>query len=74
MAKTLFGESFPDLWLFAMGLIFIGVVLGLPNGIAGLYATYVGPHVERLMDRVLGSAGKAPEQTDPTLSSQGVTP
>jgi len=36
-AKTSFSESFPELWLFAMGALFIGVVLAFPNGIAGLY-------------------------------------
>jgi len=35
--KTSFSETFPELWLFAMGALFIGVVLAFPNGIAGLY-------------------------------------
>src|SRR6267154_304463 len=33
-AKTLFSEDFPQLWLFAMGALFIGVVLAFPNGLA----------------------------------------
>ena len=40
-AKTSFSESFPELWLFAMGALFIGVVMAFPNGLAGLYQTHV---------------------------------
>lgn len=59
VAKTTFGETFPQLWLFAMGLIFIGVVLGLPNGLAGVYSQWVAPHVDKLMDRLLGKEQQA---------------
>jgi urea transport system permease protein len=44
-AKTTFSESFPELWLFAMGAIFIGVVLAFPNGLAGLWADHVAPRL-----------------------------
>ena len=50
-AKTTFSESFPELWLFAMGALFIGVVLAFPQGLAGLYADHVEPHVKRLLRR-----------------------
>jgi len=33
-AKTSFSESFPELWLFGLGALFIGVVLAFPNGLA----------------------------------------
>ncbi|MBI1182201.1 MAG: urea ABC transporter permease subunit UrtC [Alphaproteobacteria bacterium] len=36
-AKTSLSESFPELWLFAMGGLFIAVVLAFPNGLAGVY-------------------------------------
>jgi len=49
-AKSTFSEMFPELWLFAMGALFIGVVLAFPNGLAGLYNTYVAPQVKRLLD------------------------
>jgi len=42
-AKTTFSESFPELWLFAMGALFIGVVLAFPSGLAGLYSQYIQP-------------------------------
>jgi urea transport system permease protein len=53
-AKTTFSEDFPQLWLFAMGALFIGVVMAFPNGLAGIYDTYLAPAV----DRLLGRAGK----------------
>lgn len=45
-AKTSFSESFPELWLFAMGALFIGVVMAFPNGLAGLYQSYMRPWLE----------------------------
>ena len=41
--KTYFSESFPDLWLFLMAATFIGVVMALPNGLAGLMDSHVKP-------------------------------
>jgi urea transport system permease protein len=35
--KTLFSESFPELWLFLMGALFISVVVFFPNGLAGIF-------------------------------------
>jgi urea transport system permease protein len=40
--KTAFSESFPALWLFLMGALFIAVVMFFPNGLAGLYEQYGG--------------------------------
>lgn len=39
--KTYFSESFPDLWLFLMAALFIGVVVAFPDGLAGLYSKYM---------------------------------
>lgn len=36
LGKTYFSESAPDLWLFLMAALFIGVVMAFPNGLAGL--------------------------------------
>ena len=41
--KTYFSESFPDLWLFLMAAMFLGVVLAFPEGLAGLYVNKVRP-------------------------------
>ncbi|MDX1653961.1 MAG: urea ABC transporter permease subunit UrtC [Candidatus Competibacteraceae bacterium] len=36
-AKTWFTASFPEVWLFALGALFVGVTLLLPAGIVGLF-------------------------------------
>lgn len=46
--KTLFSESFPELWLFAMGGLFIAVVLAFPRGLAGLVTDQLVPLITRL--------------------------
>ncbi|GDY27766.1 ABC transporter permease [Agarivorans sp. Toyoura001] len=51
LAKTSFSESFPELWLFAMGALFIGVVLAFPDGLAGLYQTYIQPWFKHFINR-----------------------
>ena len=38
--KTTFSESFPELWLFLMGGLFIAVVMFFPNGLAGIWQEY----------------------------------
>jgi urea transport system permease protein len=35
--KTYFSETFPELWLYLMGGLFIGIVMFFPNGLAGLF-------------------------------------
>ncbi|WP_029005533.1 urea ABC transporter permease subunit UrtC [Azorhizobium doebereinerae] len=50
-AKTSFSESFPELWLFGLGGLFIAVVLLFPNGLAGLYRSYVEPRLGALFGR-----------------------
>jgi urea transport system permease protein len=46
-AKTTFSESFPELWLFGLGALFIGVVLAFPNGLAGLWRERIEPRLTR---------------------------
>lgn len=36
IAKSLLSETYPDVWLYLLGALFIGVVLFFPNGILGL--------------------------------------
>lgn len=38
--KTYFSETFPELWLFLMGGLFIAVVMYFPNGLTGLYESH----------------------------------
>ena len=48
-AKTSLSESFPQLWLFGLGALFIAVVLAFPNGLSGIWADHVQPHIDRLL-------------------------
>ena len=45
--KTYFSESFPDLWLFLMAAMFLGVVLAFPDGLAGVYNNRIKPWLAR---------------------------
>src|SRR6056297_3947085 len=47
-AKTSFSESFPELWLFGLGALFIAVVMAFPNGLAGLWSEHIEPRLMRL--------------------------
>src|SRR5580698_7696417 len=47
-AKTSLSESFPELWLFGLGGLFIAVVLAFPNGLAGIWQDHVQPRIDRL--------------------------
>jgi urea transport system permease protein len=59
-AKTSFSESFPELWLFAMGGLFILVVLAFPRGLAGIMTDQIIPFFRRLGDRGGGHARPSP--------------
>ncbi|WP_144958661.1 urea ABC transporter permease subunit UrtC [Pseudomonas oryzihabitans] len=54
--KTYFSESFPELWLYLMGGLFIVVVLYFPNGLAGLWKS----HGQRLVARLKRQPAGAP--------------
>ncbi len=75
-AKTSFSESFPELWLFAMGGLFIAVVMAFPNGLAGLYNTYAAPKVDaflaKLFTRKPPAIVEAPASATPAVSSKPV--
>ena len=45
--KTYFSETFPDLWLFLMAAMFLGVVLAFPDGLAGVYNKRIKPWVSK---------------------------
>jgi urea transport system permease protein len=52
--KTYFSESAPDLWLFLMAALFIGVTMAFPNGLAGLVEEKLKPWwARRQADRKL---------------------
>jgi urea transport system permease protein len=63
-AKTTLSESFPELWLFAMGGLFIAVVLAFPNGLAGIY--------DSLVNKINKRKAQAPAK--PEVSETTTTP
>jgi urea transport system permease protein len=48
-AKTSLSESFPELWLFGLGGLFIAVVLFFPDGLSGIWRDHVARHIDRLI-------------------------
>jgi len=75
--KTYFSESFPDLWLFLMAALFIGVVLAFPNGLAGLYESHVKPRFGKRKDKPSSAAtstDSAPPDTTHSASPHGGKP
>jgi urea transport system permease protein len=84
--KTLFSETFPDLWLFLMAALFIGVTMAFPNGLAGLVESHIKPwwarrQAERVQirERVAAAqaaypeapAGRAPGRPKPARTPSG---
>lgn len=66
--KTMFSETYPELWLFLMGGLFIAVVMFFPNGLAGVwdkYAKRVG-----FIRRIMEGKGKA-DNTSADSNTQG---
>jgi urea transport system permease protein len=57
--KTYFSESFPDMWLFLMAGMFIGVTMAFPMGLAGVWAGYVVPNWNKWRQGKAGNAGNA---------------
>lgn len=62
-AKTTFSESFPELWLFGLGALFIAVVLAFPNGLAGIYRSYVEPRLTRKVKALAPVGAPVPHGT-----------
>lgn len=71
-AKSYFSESFPSLWLFFMGALFIAVVMFFPNGLAGLYVTYAKPKVDQLLAKFKRKTPPPATDDSTPLSSETV--
>lgn len=59
--KTYFTAAFPEIWLFALGALFILVTLFLPKGILGLYGSWTNrsaSHAAHKDDEVLPAVVK----------------
>ncbi|MBT6177751.1 MAG: urea ABC transporter permease subunit UrtC [Deltaproteobacteria bacterium] len=57
-AKSWFTVAFPDLWLYFLGFLFIGVTLFLPDGLIGF-----GRTAREMSKRVLERAGRRVKET-----------
>jgi urea transport system permease protein len=61
-AKSYFSEHFPQLWLFAMGGLFIAVVMLFPNGLAGIWK-WIEPRIRIRKRQKPAEAGVAASAT-----------
>lgn len=61
-AKTSFSESFPELWLFGLGGLFIAVVMLFPNGLAGIWSEKVMPQINALWNKRPTNAQAGPSK------------
>jgi urea transport system permease protein len=79
--KTYFSESAPDLWLFLMAALFIGVTMAFPDGLAGLWEQKIKPWwANRQLDRkvqaerVKAAHAAYPEVLPPSQPNGGAMP
>lgn len=68
--KTLFSESFPDLWLFLMAGLFIGVTMAFPMGLAGLWDEKIRPWWKSRRQALREAAIKPPAAAMPAPAPQ----
>ena len=66
--RTFFSESFPDLWLFLMAALFIGVTMAFPMGLAGVWESHIRPRMQGL----IGKRGARIHQDEIALESAAV--
>ncbi|RRV42875.1 urea ABC transporter permease subunit UrtC [Pseudomonas sp. o96-267] len=64
--KTYFSESFPELWLYLMGGLFIVVVMYFPNGLAGLWDSHGKRWLARLQRKPQVAAAPKPVAVAPS--------
>jgi len=67
--KTLFSESFPDLWLFLMAGLFIGVTMAFPMGLAGLWESRIVPWWKGRREALRRAAVQPPPAAMPPASA-----
>ncbi|MCU4118714.1 urea ABC transporter permease subunit UrtC [Variovorax sp. N23] len=72
--KTLFSESFPDLWLFLMAGLFIGVTMAFPMGLAGLWESHIAPWWKNRRQALRDASVKTPSTGTPQQPPRIVDP
>src|ERR1700693_2241027 len=60
--KTMFSEDFPQLWLFALGGLFIAVVIASPRGLAGIVTDQIIPRLGSWKGRGRNQPSPAPAE------------
>jgi urea transport system permease protein len=65
--KSLFSETFPQLWLFAMGGLFIAVVVLFPDGLAGLWDLARRRAIPAIKNMWAGGSSIAPPEISPPV-------
>jgi urea transport system permease protein len=63
--KTFFSESFPDLWLFLMAGLFIGVTMAFPMGLAGVWEERIVPWWKGRQAALRAAAAARPQPPSP---------
>ncbi|MDZ4104296.1 MAG: urea ABC transporter permease subunit UrtC [Hydrogenophaga sp.] len=63
--KTFFSESFPDLWLFLMAGLFIGVVMAFPMGLAGVWESKIVPWWKGRQSALRDASAARPQPPSP---------
>ena len=71
--KTYFSESFPDMWLFLMAALFIGVTMAFPMGLAGVWEERVKPWWKQRRQALRDAEVKAPETVAPRAANAAAT-
>ncbi|MFT3855986.1 MAG: urea ABC transporter permease subunit UrtC [Aquabacterium sp.] len=76
--KTYFSESAPDLWLFLMAALFIGVTMAFPDGLAGLWEQKIKPwwakrqaDRKQQAERIRAAQAAYPEVLPPSKGKSG---
>ena len=79
--KTYFSESAPDLWLFLMAALFIGVTMAFPDGLAGLVEQKLKPwwnnrqaNRKEQAERILAAHAAYPNALPPKETVGGLPP
>ncbi len=79
--KTYFSESAPDLWLFLMSALFIGVTMAFPDGLAGVWEQKVKPwwaarqlQRKQIHERLAAAQASYPEPPPPKSSDTPLPP
>lgn len=70
--KTFFSESYPELWLFIMGGLFIAVVMFFPEGLAGIWTKY--SHKLSFFKKKSSVTAAATEKVEPVLEVAVIEP